>query len=120
MLHRGFALQCFSFSFLAVIIVLTDNLHNSCFLLQLIEDKVTNDHNVLRAFVFSCSEVGVPSCHAAILPQLHLTLVKKMVHTHCNEVLENRRILSSMDAGVTLEVPLMLRDRLKVMAAKND
>ena len=52
------------------------------------------------------------------LPKLHLTLIKKMVHTHCNELLENHRLLASMDAGVTLEVPLMLRDKLKVMAAK--
>ena len=67
-------------------------------------------------YIFSCSEVEVPSCRAAVLPKLHLTLVKKMVHTHCNEVLENHHLLSSVDAGVILEVPLMLRDQLKVMA----
>ena len=84
----------------------------------MIENRVKSDSDLLRTFVFSCSEVGVPPCRAAVLPKLHLTLIKKMVHTHCNKLLENHRLLASMDAGVTLEVPLMLRDKLKVMAAK--
>ena len=88
-------------------------------MLQVIEDKVTGSSDLLSTFVFSCSEVGVPSSCSDVLQQIHLTLVKKMAHTYCNELLENRRLLASVDAGVTLEVPLMLRDKLKVMAAKN-
>ena len=74
--------------------------------LQVIEDRVTNDSGLLNTFVFSCSEIGIPPCRAAVLPKLHLVLVQKMVHTHCNELLENRPLLSSMDPGITLEVPL--------------
>ena len=87
-------------------------------MLQVIEDKVTGSSDLLDSFVFACSEVGVPSFCSDVLQQLHLTLAKKIVHTYCNEVLENRRLLSSMDAGVTLEVPLMLREKLKVIASK--
>ena len=95
-------------------------LHVECLSLQVIEDKATCDVGLQRTFTFSCSEIGVPPHYNRVLPQLHLTLVKKIVHTHCKEMLENHRLLASMDAGVTLEVPLMLRDKLKVMvAAKN-
>lgn len=67
--------------------------------------------------VHSFFHVQKLACCAAVLPQLHFTLVKKIVHTDCNEVLGSRRLLLSVDAGVILEVPLMLRDQLKVMAA---
>lgn len=85
----------------------------------MIEDKVTSDSALLRTFQFSCAELGVTSAkEVAVLPDLHLRLVKKMVHVHGNEMLENRRLLLSQDAGTTVDVPLMLREKLKVMAAK--
>lgn len=52
-----------------------------------------------------------------MLPDLHEKFVKRIVHTHGNELLENRRMIASMDAGVTVDDPLMLREKLKVMAA---
>lgn len=71
---------------------------------------------LLRSFVFGCREAGITdSEEVAVLPEIHLCLLKKMVHTHGNEVLENRRMLS----GLVIEVPLMLRDSLKTMAAQS-
>ena len=78
---------------------------------------MTGDDDLLRTFRFACTEVGVTS--ADFMPDIHETLVKKMVHTHGNELLENRRMLGSIDLGITLDVPLMLREKLKVMASKD-
>ena len=79
----------------------------------MIEDKVTSDSDLLRAFMFrSWGATLSPCCPTAVA--LHL-----LIHTHCNEVIETCRLLASADAEVTLEVPLMLRDKLKVMAAKD-
>ena len=68
-------------------------------------------------FRFSCAQCGVASLDC--LSDVHEMLVKKVVHTHGNELLENRRMLANVDLGVTLDVPLMLREKLKVMAAKD-
>ena len=77
----------------------------------MIEGKVTSDSGLRQTFQFSCAEQGVTSANeVAVLPDLHLRFVK-MVHIHGNELL-------SQIVGVTVEVPLMLRDKLKVMAAR--
>lgn len=40
-----------------------------------------------------------------------------MVHTYGNELLENRQMVGKDVGDSVLEVPLMLRDTLKVIAA---
>ncbi len=70
---------------------------------------------LLRSLMFGYSEAGITDTElVAVLPEIHESLLKKMIHTHGNEVLENRRMLS----GVVIDVPLMLRDGLKVMVAQ--
>ena len=65
--------------------------------------------------MFGCREVGITDPKlTAVLPEIHQLLLVKMIHTHGNEVLEDRRMLGN----VLVVVPLMLRDSLKVLAAK--
>ena len=72
-----------------------------------------------KSFMFGCREVGITDAKmTVILPEIHQLLLVKMIHTHGNEVLENRRVLGNVYSGVVMEVPLMLRDSLKVLAAK--
>ena len=86
---------------------------------QVLEEEMLGDDSLLRAFTFSCHEIGIidPKL-TAVLPAIHQMLLVKMIHTHGNELIENRRMLGNLYSGVVLEVPLMLRDSLKVLAAK--
>ena len=54
-----------------------------------------------------------------MLPEVHVhkILAKKTVHTYGNELLENRRMVGKEVGDSVLEVPLMLRDTLKVITA---
>ena len=86
---------------------------------QVIEDKLLNDQELTRSFIFSCGEVGITDPGlVSVLPSIHKILLVKMVHTHGNGLLENRRMLGNLHSGVLVEVPLMLRDSLKVMATQ--
>ena len=77
------------------------------------------DDGLRRSFIFSCGEVGITDpTLVAVLPEIHQMLLTKMIHTHGNELIENRRMLGNLYSGVVVEVPLMLRDSLKVLAAK--
>ena len=80
------------------------------------EDDLLGDKTLLTSFTFSCRESGIMEPHLiAVLPEVHKLLVKKMVHTYGNELVENNQLLRKKGEPV-LEVPLMLRDTLKVMA----
>ena len=80
------------------------------------EDDLLGDKTLLTSFTFSCRESGIKEPHLiAVLPEVHKLLVKKMVHTYGNELVENNQLLRKKGEPV-LEVPLMLRDTLKVMA----
>ena len=80
------------------------------------EDDLLGDNTLLMSFTFSCRESGIKEPHLiAVLPEVHKLLVKKMVHTYGNELVENNQLLRKKGEPV-LEVPLMLRDTLKVMA----
>ena len=58
---------------------------------------------------------GIEKPHLiAVLPEVHKILVKKMVHTYGNELLQNCQLLRKKGEPV-LEVPLMLQDTLKVL-----
>ena len=52
-----------------------------------------------------------------MLPEVHKILANKMVHTYGNELLENRQMVGKDVGDSVLEVPLMLPDTLKVIAA---
>ena len=78
-----------------------------------------SDDGLQRSFAFSCREAGISDPKLlAVLPEVHRMLLTKMIHTHGNELIENRRMLGNLYSGVVVEVPLMLRDSLKVLAAK--
>ena len=80
------------------------------------EDDLLGDKTLLTSFTFSCCDSGIKEPHLiAVLPKVHELLVKKMVHTYGNELVENNQLLRKKGEPI-LEVPLMLRDTLKVMA----
>ena len=80
------------------------------------EDDLLGDKTLLMSFTFSCYDSGIKEPHLiTVLPKVHELLVKKMVHTYGNELVENNQLLRKKGEPI-LEVPLMLRDTLKVMA----
>ena len=82
------------------------------------EQELKADENLLQIFRFSCSELGVPPTD--LLPQIHYMLLQKMLHTHGNELVQNRRMLANIQEGKVVDAPLMLRDSLKVLATQNE
>lgn len=79
------------------------------------EDGLLGNKTLLASFTFSCRESGIKDPHLIpVLPEVHKILVKKMVHTYGNELLQNSQLLRKKGEPV-LEVPLMLRDTLKVL-----
>ena len=66
--------------------------------------------------MFSCGEIGIPE--SGILKEIHEKLLERMLHTHGNELVQNRRMLTNLQEG-RVDAPLMLRDSLKVVAATN-
>ena len=87
---------------------------------QVMEEEVLNDKELLKVFMFSCREAGIsePQLHS-FPPEVHKIPAKKMVHTYGNELLENRKLVGKEVGDAVLEVPLMLRDTLKVLAASS-
>ena len=82
------------------------------------EEEVMNDKELLKVFMFSCCEAGISEPQLnSVLPEVHKILANKMVHTYGNELLENRQMVGKDVGDSVLEVPLMLRDTLKVIAA---
>lgn len=83
--------------------------------LQVMEDELLGSKSLLTSFTFSCHESGIKDPHlVAVLPEVHNIIVKKIIHTYGNELLENSQLLRKKGEPV-LEVPLMLRDTLKVL-----
>ena len=79
-----------------------------------------NDKELVKVFMFSCCQAGISEPQLnSVLPEVHVhkILAKKMVHTYGNELLENRRMVGKEVGDSVLEVPLMLRDTLKVITA---
>ena len=79
-----------------------------------------NDKELVKVFMFSCCQAGMSEPQLnSVLPEVHVhkILAKKMVHTYGNELLENRRMVGKEVGDSVLEVPLMLRDTLKVITA---
>ena len=79
-----------------------------------------NDKELVKVFMFSCCQAGISEPQLnSVLPEVHVhkILAKKTVHTYGNELLENRRMVGKEVGDSVLEVPLMLRDTLKVITA---
>jgi len=79
-----------------------------------------NDKELVKVFMFSCCQAGMSEPQLnSVLPEVHVhkILAKKTVHTYGNELLENRRMVGKEVGDSVLEVPLMLRDTLKVITA---
>ena len=79
-----------------------------------------NNKELVKVFMFSCCQAGISEPQLnSVLPEVHVhkILAKKMVHTYGNELLENRRMVGKEVGDSVLEVPLMLRDTLKVITA---
>ena len=72
----------------------------------------TSARTLLTSFTFSCRESGIKEPHLiAVLPEVHKLLVKKMVHTYGNELVENNQLLRKKGEPV-LEVPAINVPRL--------
>ena len=83
--------------------------------MKVTEEEVLNEKDLVRAFVFGCGEAGITEPQlTSVLPEVHKILAKKMVHTYGNELLENRQLIGRGVGEPVIEVPLMLRDTLKV------
>ena len=79
-----------------------------------------NDKELVKVFMFSCCQAGMSEPQLnSVLPEVHVhkILAKKTVHTYGNELLENRQMVGKEVGDSVLEVPLMLRDTLKVITA---
>ena len=79
-----------------------------------------NDKELVKVFMFSCCQAGISEPQLnSVLPEVHVhkILAKKTVHTYGNELLENRQMVGKEVGDSVLEVPLMLRDTLKVITA---
>ena len=83
----------------------------------MIEEQQKQQQSLFQVFVFSCQEAGVTD-DTDVLHQVYCTLLEKMIHTHGNEFIQNRRMLANIESGKTVDAPIMLRDCLKVLAVK--
>lgn len=79
------------------------------------EDDLLADQELQRAFHFGCCEVEVGGEGVS---KAHQLLLRRMIHTHGNELVESKRMLDGIDTGKLVEAPLMLRDTLKVLATQ--
>ena len=83
--------------------------------IKVMEEEILEDAKLLKSFEFSCTEAGIQDeASKSSLPKLHQILLKKMVHTYGNELLQNRQMILNRQGGIVLEVPMMLRESLKV------
>lgn len=80
------------------------------------EAQVLQDVHLTKVFEFACREIGIVG---DILPQVHRLLMKRMVHTHGNELLQSRRMLENVESGRFVNAPIMLREDLKSMATRS-
>ena len=81
------------------------------------ETQLKSDEQLLKNFMCSCGETGI-STNSAILKEVHEMLLDRMLHTHGNELIQNRWMLTNLQEG-HVDAPLMLRDCLEVVAATN-
>ena len=87
---------------------------------KVMEEEIQKDKKFLKSFELSCAEVGIQDeVSKSSLPKIHQILIKKMVHTYGNELLQNRQMILNRQGGIVLEVPMMLRESLKVKAASD-
>ena len=74
------------------------------------------DLHLEKVFQFTCQELGIFS---DALPNMHRLLLKRMLHTHGNELLQNRRLLENVETGHCVDAPSMLRENLKVLVTRS-
>lgn len=80
------------------------------------EEEILQNVDILTQFTFSCYECDISDPQLLdVVPDVHKLLLKKMIHTYGNELVQNTQLLRKHSEPV-LEVPLMLRDTLKVIA----
>ena len=70
------------------------------------EKELKADESLMQNLRFSCLEIGIPPTD--ILPE-------KMLHTHGNELVQNRCRLANIEEGKVVDAPMILRDSLKVL-----
>lgn len=80
------------------------------------EQELKADQSLIQNFTFSCLEIDLAPSDS--LPQVHHMLLEKMIHTHGNEIVQNRRMLANIAEGKVVDAPMMLRDGLKVLATQ--
>ena len=86
--------------------------------IKAMEEEIVKDAKLLKSFEFSCSEAGIQDeVSKSSLPKVHQLLVRKMVHTYSYELLKNRQMILNRQGGIVLDIPMMLREILKVKAA---
>ena len=56
--------------------------------------RIEGKEGLFKSFKFSCCEAGVIG-EDAVLHQIHNTLLDKMIHTHGNEFIQNRRMMAN-------------------------
>ena len=76
------------------------------------EEEILQNVDILTQFTFSCYECDISEPQLLdVVPEVNKLLLKKMIHTYGNELVQN-----TQNSEPVLEVPLMLRDTLKVIA----
>ena len=63
-------------------------------ILQVMETELKGDEQLRRNFVFSCGEIGITE--SSILKGIHEKPLDRMLHTHGNELVQNRRMLTNL------------------------
>lgn len=82
--------------------------------IKVLENTIIKDKDLYYTFLFCASEAGVDTSNESLNEKMFLRLTTKMIHSHGNELIQNRALLS----GQTVDAPLMLREELKVLASK--
>ena len=98
----------------STLVELWSYLCNHSTILQVMETELKADEQLRRNFVFSCGEIG--TTESSILKEILEKLLDRTLHTHGNELLQNRRMLTNLQEG-RVDAPVMLRECLKVVAA---
>ena len=64
---------------------------------------------LFKVFTFTCREFDITE-EKDVLQSVCNTLLEKMVHTHGNELVQNRRMLANIQSRKTVDAPTMLRE----------
>ena len=84
--------------------------------LQVMEEKVLSDKDIEKVFIFGCQEIGIPADQMDNLAKINQLLLKRMIHTHGNELLQNHYLLQGKNY---VDASVMLRDTLKVLVGQS-